>query len=533
MFPTESPDGQHLEYERFLAEATALLAAGDHTAALNRAGHALELNPESPRAHQTTGAAAGALGDLETAADHYALASHFSPDNEAILIGYADVLEWQGRGDRAKAILEDLVSRNPEFADAGFCLARLHYAVGAHDAAARRLQQNLRSQPHHASSLNLLGLIIAREYGDLGEGERLIRLALEAVPNFIAARSNLGWVLSEQGHVDEALACFEQVLSCDPQDAETRLMRAYAFLKNGQFAEGWKDFGARHASPLAQAHKDWLAEQKVDSIAGKKILICAEQGLGDQIMFASCIPDLLASGASGALECDQRLIGLFRRSFPALEVFPQPFAKGHVAWEAYGLGAEMRIPIGSLPGYFRQKWGDFPAQAAYLQADPEKTAAWRSRYAELGPGPYVGVSWLGGAQTTRRQLRTIPLTDWADVLSMPGTFISLQYGDCTEEVAAMREGRLHHWPEALADYDETAAMVAALDMVISVCTAVVHLAGALGVPVWVLTPATPEWRYLGHGDRIPWYPSARLFRQAPGEPWTALLGRVGLAYRNR
>ena len=126
----ESTDGQHLEYERFLAEATTLLAAGDHTAALNRAGRALELNPESPHAHQTTGAAACALGDLETAADHYALASHFSPDNEAIFLGYADVLEWQGRGDRAKAILEDLVSRNPEFADAGFCLARLHYAAG-------------------------------------------------------------------------------------------------------------------------------------------------------------------------------------------------------------------------------------------------------------------------------------------------------------------------------------------------------------------------------------------------------------------
>lgn len=303
-------------------------------------------------------------------------------------------------------------------------------------------------------------------------------------------------------------------------------MRAHACLKDGRFAEGWKDFEARHFSPLAAPSQTRLVDQKLDSVGGKKILICAEQGLGDQIMFASCIPDILARGATVALECDRRLIGLFRRSFPSLKIFPHPFSEEHPDWPEFGLAGTLQIPIGSLPGQFRRTWEDFPTQAGYLRADAEKTAAWRVRYAALGPGPYVGISWRGGTSTTRRQLRTIPLSEWSGILSRQGTFISLQYGDCAQEVASIAEGRLHHWPEALADYDETAAMVAALDMVISVCTAVVHLGGALGVPVHVLTPAIPEWRYMAHGERMPWYPSARLFRQAPGEAWAAVLGRV-------
>jgi len=148
---------------------------------------------------------------------------------------------------------------------------------------------------------------------------------------------------------------------------------------------------------------------------------------------------------------------------------------------------------------------------------------------ELGPGPYIGISWLGGARQTRRQLRSIPLAQWQPLLSNRAVFVSLQYGDCGDEIAdffAQNGIRIQHWADSLADYDETAAMVYALDMVISVCTAVVHLAGALGKPVWVLTPTTAEWRYLDRGERLPWYPSAKLFRQMEGESWQVVLQRA-------
>ena len=146
----------------------------------------------------------------------------------------------------------------------------------------------------------------------------------------------------------------------------------------------------------------------------------------------------------------------------------------------------------------------------------------------MGSGPYIGISWRGGAQSTRRQLRSIPLPQWKSILNQPAKFISLQYGECKEDLAWAEETgfRIHHWPQAIEDYDETAALVAALDMVISVCTAVVHLGGALGKPVWVLTPAVPEWRYLSQGEQLPWYPSIRMFRQRPETDWSEVIATV-------
>ncbi len=526
----KSSDNQTADFERLLSEGILLSGAGNHESALIRLQSALDLVPESGLAHGAAGFAAMALGDLDTAADHYALARHFLPDDENVVLGYASVLERQGKAALAESVLGDLISRNPAHPGAGFQLARLCYEAGKHDVAVLHLRRNLDLRPEHASSLNLLGLILAREYGDLGAGEKLIRRALELVPDFQAARSNLGWVLAENGRLDEAMDCFEVVLKANPQDAETRLMRAHAYLKSGNFTDGWRDFESRHASPLARPRSGWRDGKEIPPLDGKRVLICAEQGLGDQIMFASCVPDLLASGARGALECDKRLMVLFQRSFPDLDVFPQPFVEEHPAWEGYGPGIATQVAIGSLPGQFRRRLEDFPQQKAYLRADPSRVAGWRSKYEALGPGPYVGVSWRGGAQVTRQQLRTIPLTNWMGLLSMPGTFISLQYGDCQEELDAIPDGIVHHWPEALADYDETAAMVAALDQVVSVCTAVVHLSGALGVPVWVLTPTTPEWRYLAQGEQMPWYPSARLFRQIANEPWGAVLERVAKAF---
>jgi len=165
-----------------------------------------------------------------------------------------------------------------------------------------------------------------------------------------------------------------------------------------------------------------------------------------------------------------------------------------------------------------------------LRAAPERVEYWRAKLAELGSGPKIGLSWGGGVKATRRHLRSIALGVFMPILRHPGRFVSLQYGDCGEDLSALNREQgvvLPHWSDALNDYDETAALVCALDLVISVCTAVIHLAGALGRPVWVLVPAVPEWRYLDHGDRLPWYPSARLFRQAESGRWQGVIGQVG------
>jgi ADP-heptose:LPS heptosyltransferase len=186
--------------------------------------------------------------------------------------------------------------------------------------------------------------------------------------------------------------------------------------------------------------------------------------------------------------------------------------------------------IGSVPRFLRTAGSDFPAHTGYLRTRPARVAYWKERLAALPGRSKVGISWRGGAPSTRRSLRSIPLDEWRGVLRLRGVdFVSLQYTECGDEIADLArtaDVRVHHWTEALADYEETAALVSALDLVISVQTAVVHLAGALGVPTWALVPETPEWRYGERGDTMPWYPSVKLVRKQRGEDWSGVLARV-------
>jgi ADP-heptose:LPS heptosyltransferase len=178
----------------------------------------------------------------------------------------------------------------------------------------------------------------------------------------------------------------------------------------------------------------------------------------------------------------------------------------------------------------RGRPGDFPRHSGYLCADPLKVAAWKERLAALGPGLKVGLSWQGGTQVSRARLRSMTLEQLLPVLRVEAVqFVDLQYTDTAEERArleAVHGVRLAHWRSGIDDYDETAALVSALDLTLSVCTAVVHLAGALGRPAWVMTPYSPEWRYGHAGECMPWYPSVKLVRQpAPGE-WEPVIAAV-------
>jgi hypothetical protein len=196
------------------------------------------------------------------------------------------------------------------------------------------------------------------------------------------------------------------------------------------------------------------------------------------------------------------------------------------------------VPLGSLPLYFRGDASAFPKHGGYLKADSSRISAWRDRLAALGGAYTVGVSWQGGTYATRLPLRSIPLDDWLPLLTVPGIrFVSLQY--TPEAQAALhalgeRHGvHVEHWPEAIGDYDETAALVSALDLTVSVCTSVSHLAGALGRPVWVLVPSNPEWRYGHAGETMLWYPSARLFRQVQARDWTRVIEDVERGLRRQ
>ena len=332
-----------------------------------------------------------------------------------------------------------------------------------------------------------------------------------------------GMALQELGRLEEAAGEFERALAVDPGFAGARFHRGLLRLLRGDFARGWDDYELRRADANTSLQAGGFPYWDGSPLAGRSILVRREQGLGDEIMFASILPQLAAGAGRVLLECDPRLQGLFARSFPAVEVIGAAAPAGKVDVEA---GAA------SLGRWFRRSAADFPVHQGYLRAEPARVARWRERLQALGEGRKIGISWLGGVRRTRRALRSIPLDQWRPILSTPGArFISLQYTPgAREEAAALG---VEHWDEAIRDYEDTAALVASLDLVISVCTSAVHLAGALGRPVWVLAPHSPEWRYGASGETMPWYPSARVFRQGEGEDWAPVVARAAAVLGGR
>lgn len=345
-----------------------------------------------------------------------------------------------------------------------------------------------------------------------------------------------GSLYQELGRLDDAFAEFERALSLRPDYPLALFHRALARLLVQDYARGWPDYELRrlgaHRAPYHPVAPRWQGAP----LAGRTLLLRREQGLGDEIMFASILPELIRVAGHCIVECDPRLSGLFARSFPSATVFgalpdsglPPAVVQRDIAFE---------IEMGSLPALLRRSQADFPQRPqGYLKADPARVARWRERLADLGAGRKIGISWTGGVRKTRRALRSIALPAWSPILSTPGThFISLQYtpegaGEAADFGA--RHGiRIAHWPDAIEDYEETAALVCALDLVLSVCTSVVHLGGALGRPVWVMAPYSPEWRYGFRGETMPWYPSVRLFRSPAYGQWQPVIDSVAGALK--
>ena len=345
----------------------------------------------------------------------------------------------------------------------------------------------------------------------------------------------LGALHQETGRLAEAIAEYGRALELRPDFPLAAFHLGMARLLAGDFARGWDGYALRTLGRAPVPGTVGVPRWDGSPLEGRTIFVAREQGLGDEIMFASLLPELLARGGRCVLECDPRLVALLQRSFPAATVLASgpegglpPGAPRPDAW----------IEAGGLPALWRRRREDFPRHAGYLRADPAKVERWRERLRALGPGLKVGLAWSGGVRMTRSALRSIPLDRMAPLLRVPGArFVSLQYaagaGAEAARVAARDGVPLVHWQEAIDDYDETAALVAALDLVVSVCTAVVHLAGALGRPAWVLAPLGPEWRYGAEGEGMPWYPSVRIHRQTNYGAWEPLIADVAQALQRR
>ncbi|MCB1764564.1 MAG: tetratricopeptide repeat protein [Candidatus Competibacteraceae bacterium] len=523
-------------------------------AALERA-HAA--HPQEPTILVNRGRVLQDLQQVEPAMAAFRAALELDAGCLEARLSLGELLDAQDRWDDALAILQPalaLASDHAEFA------AQVHYAI-AHALFAQRqlreaeqhLREAVRLDPAYSGAHNGLGNLlrdqsrleealvcyqtavmlrpnqpefhsnlgnVLRELGQLSAAETAYREALRLQPDYADAWSNLGNLLVDCARPQEAIEAYRRAIELAPDDAIVRWNIAPALLYAGKLTEGWEAYEWRWPSGTQGQLLQWYPEWKGEDLTRCKILLLPEQGLGDEIMFGSCIPDVLARAGQVVLVCQERLGALYARSFPAAQVVAQP--AGLVRLPADLPICDFQIAIGSLPRLLRTRIEDFPNRLAYLRADPAQVEFWRARLAELGQGLKVGICWRSGLQTGGRHRFYTALTDWKPILKIPGVaFINLQYDDCAEELA---EVQMRFGVEIISfadldlrnDQDRIAALITALDGVMSAGTAVASLAGALGVPTLLYGIG---WTSLGTCYN-PWFPTIRLFpRNNPEGPW--------------
>lgn len=396
---------------------------------------------------------------------------------------------------------------------------------------------------------NTLGTVMC----SLGDGQQALTFfdeALRLAPTLANGYHNRAYARLDLGDAAGALA------DCDSAIANTsaledlammKFARATVLLSLGQVREGWLAYETRFSPDLSDAPlflidaPRWTPDQTFE---GKRMMICAEQGLGDEVMFANMLPDVIESlGPEGTLSVavERRLIPLFERSFPGVDVT----AHRTVALEGRARRTapfiedwskiDMWAPIGSLLSVLRPTAESFPNRPNYLVADPERVAYWREQLEAAPKGPKVGLLWKSLKLNGERNRQFSPFDKWRPVLETPGvTFVNLQYGDCDEEISlAKTEFGVDIWQppgiDLKQDLDDVAALCCAMDLVIGFSNATINLAGACGAPIWLLTGAA-VWTRLGT-DVYPWYPQARCFATEDFGDWTPVMTRVAQALR--
>jgi len=500
---------------------------GERAAADWRA--ALACDPARPRVLESLAAGHEASGNWDGAAAllRRAVAARRPDVEPGAVMRLAMALNAAGRLDEAAGALRALAVTEPGHAHAWSNLGAVLRRREALAEARVALDRARTLAPDDATVLaNRANLMLA--VGDAPCAEADARRAVEADARCVAAHINLGTALNLLNRVGEAVRSFRRALTLDGSNLRVKHDLGFCLIATGALEEGWPATELRWALPdndlpdRGFPQPLWNGEP-----VGGKLLAWGEQGLGDEIMFAGLLPELAGDGIDLVIECDDRLVPLFRRSFPRAEVVPRRYP-AEPRLLAPDIAAQ--TPTGSLPRWRRRCMTDFArAPSPYLAPDPALVTLWRERLGDDGR-LRVGVSWRSG-NAVKGAARSMPLADLGRAFAgLPVRLVSLQYGDVEAAIAEARaqgiEVEAPPGSDPRNDIDGMAALVAALDLVVSVDNTTVHLAGALGVPVWTLLPFPAEWRWFLDREDSPWYPSMRLFRQPQAGAWGPVLEQV-------
>ena len=392
-------------------------------------------------------------------------------------------------------------------------------AQDAFHAAVASYRRAIALNPNDPGSHSNLGNAL-RALGRHDAAEASHRQALTVDPNYLEARYNLGLVLKDQGKFDEGIACLEEAVRRKADYIDAHWDLALAWLMKGDLRQGFDEYEWRWQLAENKPRRFDKPAWSGGALDGRVILLHAEQGMGDNIQFARYASMVAAHGGRVILECQTPLVALFEQ----LEGVEQVVARDDPL-PAF----DVHAPLLSLPRIFKTDLDSIPAPGAYLTAD----AARGEKFAESLDTKRlnVGIAWAGKPSHRNDRNRSAGIEPFIDLLGTPGvSFHSLQVGSRSADIAATGcAGLIRDHSPNISDFADTAALVAALDLVISVDTSVCHLAGALGKPCWVIIPYTPDWRWLMQREDSPWYPALRLFRQESFGDWPGVFSRLAAA----
>ncbi|MBS4095596.1 MAG: glycosyltransferase family protein [Sulfuricella sp.] len=466
--------------------------AGRHTEAVELIGKAIGLNPDMPAFHNNIALAHLELGNLDEAIAHWRKTIRLKPDHAGAYNSLGNALT------RCDALNEAIES----------------------------YQKALALKPDYAEVHNNLGIVLKKQ-GRLHEALECYRQALTCKPAFGDALNNQGVALQALGRVDEAIACFRTLLAQRPEPDQARYNLSLCLLLAGDYAAGLEDYESRFSGGRPdEATRSMLTRLagipawENQELQGKTLLLWAEQGLGDTIMMLRYLPLLVEKQPGKILvACDSALTGLVE-TLPEVDEAVTPENLLSVA------DCDYHCPMMSLPQRFGTRLATIPNRIPYLTIPPALRDNWYTRLSDLN-GLKVGLVWAGNRAFAVDAARSLDLQAFASLLNIPGiSYISLQKGESAAQLPNSST-TIHDWMTDCQDFLDTAALLENLDLIVSVDTAVAHLAGALGKPVWLLNRFESEWRWLQEREDSPWYPTLRIFRQpAPGD-WTSVIMRLG------
>jgi len=488
-------------------------------------GAAIKINPRIAAAWCNLGQAQYALKRPADALQSFDKARALAPEDVDILYQHANALLALDRPREALAELEVVLARKPQHFEARLNSGLAQAKLENPECALADFDSALALVPQHPVAHFNRGVVLIK-LGRYAEAVAANERAIAAAPDYVAAWLNRGMALAQLRRFEEAIASYGEVLARRKDNADAHFNRALALLTTGDYRRGFEDYEWRWRrtgvpAPKNRGRRLWLGEFP---LAGKTILLHAEQGLGDTIQFARYAPLVAAQGAKVVLEVQPELKSLLSRLDGVTAVVargeaPPPF--------------DVHCPLGSLPLARKTELPVVPAPIPYLSADHAHLQKWSARIEKL-PHPRIALAWAGNPAHDNDRNRSIALSALAPLLAMPASFISIQRDVRSADAAQLAAtAQLTHLGGELADLNDTAGVLAMCDLLITVDTAPAHLAGAMGRPVWVLVPFAPDWRWMLDGEITPWYPSARVFRQSALADWNAVIARAAAALQSR